>query len=373
MAKSSVAEKLRYRSTEPLISPHALENVKRVLEDKYLSPGPWVHEFEKRWAEVCGVADAVATSSGTAALQLALRAAGIGSGDEVLVPAMTCPDTLNAATFVGAKPVIVDIEPVRYGMDPQRMKETLTPRTKAVIPVHLYGCVVSPAVFDICRGSGLLIIEDAAEAHGAELNGQKAGALGDVGCFSFRGDKVLGVGTGGMITTNHSAVAERARYMLGMASPGGFDRYSSTEMGYSYELSNIHAAIGVAQIDTLEDAVAAKRRIAAWYEELLPREEFDKPAMIPGHVWWRYSVLLKTGNPRDVHAKLIELGIETMPPFTPMYRIPMYREGYRPSDFPVSEDVYRRSLALPISPYLERPHVEEIVEALRQAVKASPW
>lgn len=359
---------IRYRATEPFISPKTYDYVKLVLEEKYLSPGPWVGEFERRWAQVCGVAHAVATSSGTAALHLALKAAGIGPGDEVLVPAMTCPDTLNAVTFVGAKPVIVDIEPVRYGMAPQRLKEAVTTRTKAVIPVHLYGCVVSQDVFDICRARGLLVIEDAAEAHGAELNGHKAGAIGNIGCFSFRGDKVLGIGTGGMITTQDATVAERARYVLGMASPGGFDRYSSTEMGYSYELSNVHAAIGVAQIDTLEEAVATKRRIAAWYDELLPPEEFERPAMVPGHVWWRYAVLLKTAHPREVHARLIDLGIETMPPFTPMYRIPMYREGYRPSDFPVSEDVYRRSLALPISPYLQRPQAEEIVDALCRAV-----
>lgn len=362
---------IRYRSTEPLISQQALQNVKQVLEEKYLSPGHWVRAFEQRWADVCGVTCAVATSSGTAALHLALHAAGIHAGDEVLVPAMTCPDTLNAVTFVGAKPVIVDIEPVRYGMDPQRMKEAVTRRTKAVMPVHLYGCVVSPEIFDLCRGLGLLVIEDAAEAHGAELNGRKAGALGEVGCFSFRGDKVLGVGTGGMITTNNAEIARRASYVLGMASPGGFDRYLSTEMGYSYELSNVHAAIGVAQIDMLEETIARKRRIAAWYDELLSKEDGDKPAMVPGHVWWRYGFLLKAADPRAVHRKLMEGGMETMPPFVPMYRIPMYREGYDPSQFPVAEDVYRRTLALPISPYLQREHVEEIVEALHQAVGAA--
>ncbi|MBI3021865.1 MAG: DegT/DnrJ/EryC1/StrS family aminotransferase [Candidatus Omnitrophica bacterium] len=363
---------IRYRATEPLISPKVLENLRRVLEEKYLSPGTWVREFEQRWAKICGVKYAVATSSGTAALHLTLKAAGIGTGDEVIVPAMTCPDTLNAATFVGAKPVIVDIEPVRYGMDPQRMKETITRRTKAVVPVHLYGCVVAPEVFEISRAKGLLVIEDAAEAHGAELNGRKAGALGIAGCFSFRGDKVLGVGTGGMIVTDDARIAERSRYLLGMASPGGFDRYGSTEMGYSYELSNIHAAIGVAQIGMLEETLKTRRAIAGWYDEMLPDEDIEKPAMVPGHVWWRYGVLLKRANPRAVHQTLLERGIETMPPFVPMYRIPMYRDGCDLTQFPVAEDVYRRSLALPISPYLQREDVEEIVTALQHAMKVCP-
>ncbi|MBI3021879.1 MAG: DegT/DnrJ/EryC1/StrS family aminotransferase [Candidatus Omnitrophica bacterium] len=362
---------MRYRATEPLISPKVLENIRRVLEERYLSPGRWVRTFEERWAAVCGVTYAVATSSGTAALHLAMRAAGIGPGDEVIVPAVTCPDTLNAVTFVGGTPVIVDIEPLRFGLDPARVQEAISKRTKAVVPVHLYGCPVSPQVFELCSARGLLVIEDAAEAHGAQLDGRMVGSLGTMCCFSFRGDKVLGVGTGGMITTNNPQLAQRARYMLGMASPGGFDRYQSTEMGFSYELSNVHAAIGVAQIDVLEETLRAKRQIARWYDELLPEDALDKPAMIPGHVWWRYAVLLKTANPREVHAQLIDVGIETMPPFTPMYRIPMYRGGHRPSDFPITEDLYRRSLALPISPYLERPQVEEIVNALQQAVKTS--
>lgn len=358
----------RYRATEPLISPQALENVRQVLEEKYLSPGRWVRRFEEEWARVCGTRYAVATASGTAALHVALHTAGVGSGDHVIVPAMTCPDTLNAVTFVGATPVIVDIERTRFGMDPQRLREAITPKTKAVVPVHLYGCVVDPDVFAICRERGLLVIEDAAEAHGAELNGRRAGALGQIGCFSFRGDKVLGVGTGGMITTNDVRIAERARYLLGLASPGGFDRYCSTELGYSYEMSNVHAAIGVAQIEMLEPTITAKRRIAAWYDERLPEELCDAPALLPGHVWWRYSPLLKHGDTRQLHDALHLAGIEAMPPFTPMYRIPMYRQGHDPADFPVTEDAYRRLLSLPISPHLQQQDVDVIVEELRRVM-----
>lgn len=360
----------RYRGTEPLISPKALENVRQVMDEGYLSPGHWVGRFEEAWARRCGVRYAVATSSGTAALHIALLAAGIGEGDEVIVPAMTCPDTLNAVTFSGAVPVIVDIEPVRLGLDPARIEEAVTPRTRAVIPVHLYGAPVDPEVFSYCREHELLAIEDAAEAHGCELGGRYAGALGTAGCFSFRGDKMLGVGTGGMITTDDEQLARRASYLIGLASPGGFDRYLSTERSYSYEMSNVHAAIGVAQIDMLAPTIAAKRRIAGWYDEELSSALVDKPALLDGHVFWRYSVLLKRGEPRRVYARLAEQGVEAMPPFAPMYRIPQFAHGQDPRKFPVAEDVYRRLLSLPSSPHLERGQLNDIVRIFQTAVEA---
>jgi len=365
-----VTNKVRYRGTEPLISPKALENVRQVMNEGYLSPGRWVSQFEQAWAQACGVRHAVATSSGTAALHIALLAAGIGEGDEVIVPAMTCPDTLNAVTFAGAVPVIVDIEPVRFGLDPSRIHGAITPRTKAVIPVHLYGAVVDPEVFRVCREHQLLVIEDAAEAHGSELDGRRAGALGAAGCFSFRGDKMLGVGTGGMITTDDERLAQRANYLIGLASPGGFDRYLSSERSYSYEMSNVTAAIGVAQVDILAPTIAAKRRVAGWYDGLLSSELVDKPAMVAGHVFWRYSVLLRRGNSRRVYARLADQGIEAMPPFAPMYRIPQYANGQDPRKFPVAEDVYKRLLSLPSSPHLERAQVEEIVSVFHAALDA---
>jgi perosamine synthetase len=361
---------LRYRCNEPLIAPRALDNVRQVLEDRYLSPGPWVPRFEARWAEICGVKYAVATSSGSSALHIALLAAGVGAGDEVIVPAMTCPDTLNMVVFAGAKPVIVDIEASRYGLSADAVAAAVTPRTRAVIPVHLYGCVVEAGVFDVARERRLLVIEDAAEAHGAHTDGRRAGSLGNAGCFSFRGDKVLGIGTGGMVTTDDKRFAERARYLIGLASPGGFDRYASTETCFSYELSNVHAAIGEAQVDVLPETLARKRRVAGWYDELLSDAQFDKPALVPGHAWWKYSPLVKHATPRVLHQRLLEDGIETMPPFTPMYRLSMFCEGLSPDSFPVAEDVYARLLSLPTSPYLERHDVETIVSALHAAIEA---
>jgi perosamine synthetase len=366
----TVVHRIRYRCNEPLISPRALDNVRQVLEDRYLSPGPWVPRFEARWAAVCGVKYAVATSSGSSALHIALLAAGIGEGDEVIVPAMTCPDTLNMVVSTGATPVIADIDATHYGLGPEAVAAAVTPRTKAVIPVHLYGCVVDAGVFDVARERGLLVIEDAAEAHGAHSGGRRAGSLGNAGCFSFRGDKVLGIGTGGMITSDDRRLADRARYLIGLASPGGFDRYASTETCFSYELSNVHAAIGEAQVDILDETLARKRRVAQWYDALLSEDYFDKPPSFPGHAWWKYSPLVKHASPRALHLRLLAEGIETMPPFTPMYRLPMFCKGLSPGSFPVTEDVYARLLSLPTSPYLERHDVETIVSALHAAIEA---
>jgi len=359
---------LRYRATEPLISPKVMEYLAQVMTERYLSPGHWVKRFERAWAEACGVRHAVGTSSGTAALHLAMLAAGIGKGDEVIVPAVTCPDTLNAVVFAGAAPIIVDIERVRFGLDPARVRRAVSPRTKAVIPVHLYGVVVDPEIFRMCDELGLMVIEDAAEAHGAELNGRRAGSLGAAGCFSFRGDKMLGVGTGGMITTDDEAFARRADHLIGLAGPGGFDRYLSSQLAYSYEMSNVHAAIGVAQLEMLEPTIEAKRRVAGGYEELLSPELVDKPAILDGHVFWRYSVLLNRGDPRRVYARLAERGIETMPPFVPAYRLAHYAAPQDPDNYSVSEDLYRRLLSLPISPYLERHNVEEIVAIFHETL-----
>lgn len=352
---------VRYRATEPLISPAVMDNLRQVMQEAYLSPGHWVGLFERAWADACGTRHAVATSSGTAALHIALLSVGVGPGDEVIVPAMTCPDTLNAVTFAGATPVIVDIEPVRFGMDPNRIADAITPRTKGAIPVHLYGAVVDPGVFEVCRERGLWVIEDAAEAHGSELSGRRAGSLGLAGCFSFRGDKVLGVGTGGMITTDDERIAKRGHHLIGLASPGGFDRYLSSERSYSYEMSNVHAAIGVAQVGMLAATIGGKRQVARWYDDLLSADLVDKPAQVEGHVYWRYSVLVKRGHTRRIYAKLAERGVEAMPPFAPMYRIPQFADGQDPASYPVAEDAYRRLLSLPISPKLTFEEVEEIV------------
>ena len=352
-----------------MISPRTYENLRQVLDERYLSPGAWVEAFEARWAEVCGTRFAVAASSGTAALHIAMLAAGVKAGDEVIVPAMTCPDTLNAAAFIGARPVIVDIERERYGIDPERVKAAMTTRTRAVVPVHLYGCPVREDLFDVCRTLGLVVIEDAAEAHGAQVGDRMVGALGNVGCFSFRGDKVLGVGTGGMLVTDDAALARRAHYLIGLASAGGWERYSSTEFGYSYELSNVHAAIGVAQIDVLEATITAKRRIARWYDELLPAMYFEKPMDVAGHVWWRYTPRLVGHRPRDLHSALLARGIETLPPFTPMYRLPMYSADCDARRFPVAEDLFQRLISLPASPYMTRDDVAMVVDACLECLE----
>lgn len=369
--------KYRYRVNEPLLSPAAIELVTLVLESGYLSPGEFTRAFEHEWARECGTKYGVACNSGTAALHLAFMALRVQPGDEVIVPALTCPDTINAVVMAGGKPVIVDVENERLGLDPQRFENAITERTVGVCPVHLYGVPVLPQIFEIAKKHHLWVVEDCAEAHGASYDDARVvGSLGTIGCFSFRGDKIIGVGTGGCLVTNDAFLADRARYLIGLASGPGFERYFSTEMGFSYEMDNVRAALGLAQIGTLADVLRAKQRIAYAYDQSLSAAPVDRPTWVNGAAWWKYAVRLKNTSAHQAYVALEQLGIETSPPFVPLYRLPMYRDSEREAmrgvmwewDYPVAEDVYKRLLCLPSSPRMQFEDVLNVVEALYRVV-----
>jgi len=374
----------RYRVNEPLISPLAEELVQRVLRSGYLSPGEFTRAFERAWAEICGTQYGVACNSGTAALHLAMLALRVERGAEVIVPALTCPDTINAVVMAGGKPVIVDVEDERLGLDPQHFENAITPRTVGVVPVHLYGVPVRREIFEIARKHRLWVVEDCAEAHGASYSKERGvefapetqlvGSVGTIGCFSFRGDKIIGIGTGGMLVTNDPALEGRARYLIGLASGGGFERYYSTEMGFSYECDNVRGALGLAQVELLPDVLRGKARVAYWYDSFFQenaRIEFaDRPQWVTGSAWWKYAVRLKRLDAHAAYLALERLGIETSPPFVPLYRLPMYRGDYLDAAFderfPIAEDAYKRLLCLPSSPRLQFEDVCEIVKAFDQ-------
>lgn len=365
---------MRFRVNEPLISKGAYSILQQVLDSAYLSPGgEWVERFEGRWAETVGTKYAVACSSGTAALHLALEAAGIGEGDEVVVPSLTCPDTLNAVLFASAKPVIVDVELARYGISPTSFQQAITPRTAAVMPVYLYGAPVEEEIFDIASAHGLLVVEDAAEAHGASYGDRRVGSIGDIGCFSFRGDKVIGCGTGGILTTDSWDYAKRARHKIGLASLGdGLLRYHSDEIGYSFEMSNIMAALAYAQIDVLQQTIDKKRAVAATYNSLFTQSEhICPPAPVPGHVYWKYVPVFVDVDLERVYDKFVGRGIEVGPSFVPAYRLPMYQDpsgGDWAAYFPNSEFLGERLLALPSSPNLLDAHLNEIASMAEEIV-----
>ena len=256
--------------SEPDISGNEKKYVLDCIETGWISSlGSYVTDFEEKFSRYCGAKHGVAVNNGTSALHLALAACGIGKGDEVIIPDMTFIATANVIAYLGGTPVFVDAEPRTWNIDVTKIKSKITKKTKAIMPVHLYGhpCDMDP-LRELAEENGLLIIEDAAEAHGAEYKGKKVGALGTVGCFSFYGNKVITTGEGGMCVTNDEELAERMRLLKdhGMSAK---KRYWHTVTGFNFRMTNIQAAIGVAQLEKIDQFIATKRVNAALYNKLL--------------------------------------------------------------------------------------------------------
>jgi perosamine synthetase len=339
------------------------------------SAGRYVGAFEDAFARFCGVRHAVAVSNGTAALHLALAALGVSRGDEVIVPTVTYVATANAVRYCGATPVLVDVEPRFLTIDPRRARQRITGRTKGIIPVHLYG---QPAAMDainhIAADHGLFVLEDAAEAHGAEVHGVRAGALGTCAAFSFFANKIVTTGEGGMVTTDDDELAEVLRSLRGQ----GMDptrRYWFPVVGFNYRMTNLQAAIGLAQMERVGDALRARARLASWYDEALaPLDDvLIRPRTSPAvrSVCWMYTVWLRDGdaNERDAVIGLLEAeGIETRPVFHPLHTLPPHRDRRR---FPVADLWAPRGLSLPTHEGVTRADVRRIATALSDALSVS--
>jgi perosamine synthetase len=233
------------------------------------SGGKYLTAFQDSFAEFCGTKHAVAASNGTTALHLALLALNLGPGDEVLVPTVTYIATANAVAYCGATPVLVDVLPGTLNLDPEQAARKITPRTKGILAVHLYGHPADMAALShLADEHGLWIVEDAAEAHGAEVSGQRVGGIGTCAVFSFFGNKIITTGEGGMVTTNDAALAARLTLLRGQ----GMDptrRYWFPEVGYNYRMTNVQAAIGLAQLEQIDEAIADRDRLARWYDDAL--------------------------------------------------------------------------------------------------------
>lgn len=337
-----------------------------VLKNWISSQGRFVTEFESAFAKFCGVKHGIAVSNGTVALHLALVLAGVGPGDEVIVPTLTFIATANAVRYTGAVPVFVDSEPGTWGMDAEEAERAITPRTKAIIPVHLYGHPVDmDRINALAVKHNLIVIEDAAEAHGAAYKGKKVGSLGDIGCFSFYANKIVTTGEGGMLTTNDDRLAERARVLRdhGMSKT---QKYWHDEIGYNYRLTNLQAAIGVAQMEQIEYLLEQRAEIEAQYGERLerdPRIELPKTAPWGRRVNWLYTVLLREEIDRDLVIELLkDKDIESRPVFYPVHSMPPYASG---ETFPVAGRISRRGLSLPTYARMRRAEIERVCEMLR--------
>lgn len=358
---------------EPFLGEEELANASEAIRSGWISSqGKFILEFEQKFARYCGVRHGVATSNGTVALHLALKALGIGEGDEVLVPALTFIATANTVTYCNARPVLVDSDPKSWCMDPARMEESITPQTRAVMPVHLYGhpCDMD-AIGDIARRHGLYVIEDAAEAHGALYRGRPVGSFGQVNCFSFFGNKIISTGEGGMCLTDDDELARRMRILRdhGM-NPNR--RYWYDVVGFNYRMTNLQAAVGAAQVERLDMLVARRRQLAKWYDHALAALAegglVTRPPEMPWarSVYWMYSILLENafGVARDeMISALKESGIETRPLFYPLHLLPPY-QGRDSRAFPVAEELSRKGLNLPSGPMVSQEEVARIAHAV---------
>ena len=360
---------------EPFLSGKELEYVSDCLRTNWISSkGKYIEAFEEGFARYCGCKYGIATTNGTTALHLALTSIDIGPGDEVIVPAFTMVATVFAIIYTGAKPVLVDAEPSTWNIDPAKIEEKITDKTKVILPVHIYGhpCEMK-AIMEIAEKYDLWVVEDAAEAHGAEYSGKKAGSLGHISCFSFYANKIITTGEGGMVVTNEAEIAQKARLLKDLAfSPE--KRFLHTEIGFNYRMTNIQAAIGLAQLERINDLVAARRHNAHYYNSLLKEiPGITLPVEREGakNVYWMYGILIKNefGLSRDeLMVKLKEKGIETRTFFYPMHEQPVFQEMnlFKGEQYPVAEDLAQKGLYLPSGSSLKKEKIEEICQTIKE-------
>lgn len=358
---------------EPSLQGNELAYVIDCVKSGWVSSlGEYIPRFEAEFAAFCGTRYGVAVSNGTAALHLALAVLGIGSGDEVILPTLTFIATANAVHYTGATPVFVDSEASTWNLDPQDVARRITPRTKAIIPVHLYG---HPAdmqpILDLARDKGIFVLEDAAEAHGALYRGKCVGSLGILNSFSFYGNKIITTGEGGILTTDDAMLAERARFLRDHAMSAE-KRYWHPEVGYNYRMTNLQAALGVAQMENIEKFIARKRWMAQVYNQLLgdlPGIVLPPEASWATSVYWMYSILVTEVFPlsRDeLQDRLRSQGIDSRPFFYPIHTLPAYRR--EDVAFPVAGCLSRQGINLPSGVNLSEEDLLRVAGAIRKCL-----
>lgn len=363
----------RISVAEPKLAGNERKYVLDCLDTNWISSnGKYIGAFEEAFASFCGVKHAVAANNGTTALHLALVALGLEPGDEVIIPTVTYIATANAVRYCGATPVLVDVCVDTMNIDPKAIEAKITPRTKGIIPVHLYGhpADMTP-ISAIARKHGLWVLEDAAEAHGAEVDGKRVGGLGECATFSFFGNKIVTTGEGGMVTTDDDELATKLRLYRGQ----GVDptrRYWFPVIGYNYRMTNIQAAIGLAQMETIEAALEDRKALAKMYDEALAplKDLLVLPETQAGmrHVYWMYTVFLRQGDEARRNAvmqALDEAGVETRPVFYPMHVLPPYKED---TVYPVADEWAQRGMNLPTHQFLTQSDIDRVATSLSKAL-----
>lgn len=357
---------IRFPVYQPDISGNEKKYVNDCIDSSWISSkGKYIDLFEQTFAKYIKIPYATSVCNGTIALHLALKALGIGPGDEVIVPTLTYVASVNTIADVGATPVFVDSLESHWQMDPEDVKRKITPKTRAVMVVHLYGhpCDMDE-VMAICKKNELLLIEDCAEAIGTTYHGKHVGSFGDIATFSFYGNKTITTGEGGMVVCSDKTLYERCYHLKtqGLAEK----QYWHDILGYNYRMTNICAAIGVGQLEKVTEFIAKKRLIANWYQEYLIDcpVEFHREVGDVFHSYWMCSILVQKSEQRELLRKYLgENGIETRPLFYPIHLMPMYKKKYE--KFPVACSVGSRGINLPSYPGLNEEDIIKICDVIK--------
>jgi len=380
---------------EPLIGKKELQYVSECLKTGWISSaGKFIEEFEQRWADYCGMKYGIAVSNGTTALQVAVGCLNLKLGDEVIMPTFTIISCALAVVYNSAKPVLVDAEPRTWTMDTTQIEEKITKKTKAIMPVHIYGhpCNMEP-IWGLAKKYGLSVIEDAAEAHGAEYKTKvhssqftvhskveyewrKCGSLGDISCFSFYANKIITTGEGGMVLTNNEEYAEKARSLRNLCFKKE-RRFYHTELGNNFRFTNLQAAIGLGQLERIEELIEKKRWLGKMYTERLKDTEGLRLPVEESwakNVYWMYGVVSNedTGmEAKEFAGRLREQGIDTRPFFLGMHEQPVFHQMglFKNEHYPVAERIARQGLYLPSGLTLTEKDIDTVTEAVRKIVR----
>ncbi len=367
----------------PLLGEQEMSRVHECLSSGWISSaGQFIPEFESRWAAYCGRRHGIAVCNGTAALQLAVAALGIGAGDEVILPTFTIISCVLAVLYSGAKPVLVDADPETWCMNVEQLGERITARTRAIMPVHIYGHPVNmDRALDVARERGLYVIEDAAEAHGAEYRSpaghdgdvwRRCGSFGDVSIFSFYANKPVTTGEGGMLVTDDDRLAAKLRSLRNLAFDPG-PRFVHSHLGFNFRLTNVQAAIGLGQLERLDVTLARKREIASAYRQRLAGVagvalQVERPWA--RSIYWMFGIVAEhqTADAAALAESLRERGVETRPFFLGMHAQPVLRERglFAGESYPVADHLRRRGLHLPSGVALEPSEIAQVTDAIRE-------
>lgn len=344
--------------------------INEIIETGYVSTiGPFVTEFEEKFAKYVGAKRAVSTQSGTAAIHITLYELGIGKGDEVIIPALTFIGTVNPVLYVGAKPVIVEVESDSWNINPEEVRKVITKNTKAIIPVHVYGVPSNmDAIMEIAGDYGIYVIEDGTESLGASYKGKQTGTFGVFGCFSFNGNKLITTGGGGMVVTDDVSRAEHIKFLVNQARDDSRGYYHP-EMGFNYRMTNIEAALGLAQLQRIDEFLNKKRRFKQIYQEILSdlaNVRFQREYYGANGSWWLTCIKVdnKGMDINDLVLKLEEKDVPTRRIFMPLCEMSYLKKYSEPC--PNAYEIYKKGICLPSSTLNEERDIEKVASLLRE-------